>query len=215
MDGNGRRCDAPREVDAKKPFDNPHEIHFALLTQKVAKQGFDGGILREVDEVVNIKSQRERMFRTTVGWVLWISDKTGVKARVFQRRGETDRKKNSVYFVVPVPRTATEAIKCFKEEPVFLGISFRVPRRRTNDSSLVRRENPMTKGILTVALSKRTTFFDREADQETKRVTTKDGCKAIALAPSSFFMISQNDNARFSLKREEIFILFNCEDTHG
>jgi len=131
------------------------------------------------------------MFRRTVGWVLWISDETGVKARVFQRRGETDRKKHSIDFVIPVPRTATEAIKCFKEEPVFLGISFRVPRRRTNDSSLLRRENPMTKGILTITLSKRTTFFYREADQETKRVATKDGGKAIAPAPNSVFVISQ------------------------
>jgi hypothetical protein len=114
-----------------------------------------------------------------------------------------------------VPRTATEAIKCFKEEPVFLGISFRVPRRRTNDSSLLRRENPMTKGILTIALSERTAFFHREADQETKRVATKDGGKAIALAPNSVFVIPQNNNARLSPKREEIFILFNCEDTHG
>jgi len=113
------------------------------------------------------------MFGSTVGWVLWISDETGVKARVFQRRGKTNGKKNSIDFVVPVPRTATEAIKCFKEEPVFLvlGISFRVPRRRTNDSSFLRRENPMTKGILTITLLKRTTFFHREADQETKRVT--------------------------------------------
>ncbi len=105
MDGNGRQCDTPREVDAKKPFDNPHKT----------KQGLDGRIFREVDEVVNVKSQRERMFRRTVGGVLWISDETGVKARVFQRRGETNRKKNSIDFVLPVPRTATEAIKCFKE----------------------------------------------------------------------------------------------------
>ena len=73
----------------------------------------------------------------------------------------------------------------------------------------------MTKGILTIALSKRTTFFYREADQETKRVTTKDGGKAITLAPNSVFVIPQNNNARLSPKREEIFILFNCEDTHG
>jgi hypothetical protein len=157
------------------------------------------------------------MFGRTVGWVLWISDETGVKARVFQRRGKTNGKKNSIDFVVPVPRTATEAIKCFKEEPVFLvlGISFRVPRRRTNNSSLLRRENPMTKGILTIALLKRTTFFHCKADQETKRVTMKDRGKAIALAPNSVFVIPQNNNARLSPKREEIFILFHCEDTHG
>jgi hypothetical protein len=77
----------------------------------------------------------------------------------------------------------------YKEEPVFLGISFRVARRRMNNSSLLRRENPMTKSILTIALLEGTTFFHREADQETKRVATKDGGKAIALTPNPVFVI--------------------------
>jgi hypothetical protein len=83
MDGNGRRCDTPREVDAKKPFDNPHKIHFAAFTEEAAKQGFDGGIFRKVNKVIHIKPQCERMFGGIVGWVFGISDKTGVKARVF------------------------------------------------------------------------------------------------------------------------------------
>ena len=73
----------------------------------------------------------------------------------------------------------------------------------------------MTEGILTVALTKRTAFFHHKADQESKRVATKDWGKTIAFAPNSVFVISQYNNARLSPKREELFILFNGEDTHG
>jgi hypothetical protein len=115
MDGNGRRCDAPREVDAKEPFNNTHKITLAALTEQAAEQGFNSGIFGEVDEVVNVKAQRERMFRRTAGGVLWVTEKSGVKAGVFQGRGETDRNKNSINFVVPMSRTSTETIKCFEE----------------------------------------------------------------------------------------------------
>ena len=73
----------------------------------------------------------------------------------------------------------------------------------------------MTEGILTVALTKRTVFVYRKADEETKRVTTKDWGKTIASAPNSVFAISQDNYGRLFPKREELFILFNCEDTHG
>jgi hypothetical protein len=115
MDGNGRRCDAPREVDAKEPFNNTHKINLAAFTEQAAEQRFNSGIFGEVDEVVNVKAQRERMFRRTAGGVLWVTDKSGVKAGVFQGRGETDRNKNSINFVVPMSRTSTETIKCFEE----------------------------------------------------------------------------------------------------
>ena len=70
----------------------------------------------------------------------------------------------------------------------------------------------MTEGILTVALTKRTVFFYCEADEETKRVATKDWGKMIAFAPNSVFVISQDNDTRLCPKREELFILFNCED---
>ncbi len=73
----------------------------------------------------------------------------------------------------------------------------------------------MTKGILTIALSKRTTFLHHEADKETKRVATKNRGKAIAFTPNPVLMIPQDNDTRFRTKGEEILILFNCEDTHG
>jgi hypothetical protein len=73
----------------------------------------------------------------------------------------------------------------------------------------------VTEGVLTVALTERTAFFHCEADQETKRVATKDWGKTIAFAPNSILVISQDNDSRLCPKREELFILFNCEDTHG
>ncbi len=61
-------------------------------------------------------------------------------------------------------RTAAETIKCFEEEPIFLGNGFRIPRRGANDSNFFWRENAVTEGILTVALTKRNAFLYREAD---------------------------------------------------
>jgi hypothetical protein len=37
MDGNGRRRDTPREVDAKEPFNNSHKVNLAAFTKQAAK----------------------------------------------------------------------------------------------------------------------------------------------------------------------------------
>ncbi len=60
MDPNGGRSDLPREMNAKKPFDDAHEINFASLGQQVAEQSFNRGIFREVYEVVNVETKGER-----------------------------------------------------------------------------------------------------------------------------------------------------------
>jgi hypothetical protein len=72
----------------------------------------------------------------------------------------------------------------------------------------------VTECILAIALPKRTTFFHSKANKETKRVTTKDRGKAVALTPNPVFVISQHNNTGLSTKREQIFILFDGEDTH-
>ena len=60
MDGNGRRCDTPGEVDPKKPFYNPHEIHFASFTQKTTEESFNSRVFREVNKVMDIESKGKR-----------------------------------------------------------------------------------------------------------------------------------------------------------
>ena len=175
-------------------------------------------ILQEVYNVINLEAQRERMLWSTLGRVQGIYHKSRVKARVFQRRGKTNRDKSNIDFVVPVPWTwtVTEAIECFKQEPVLLRIWFRIPRRRANNSSLLGREYTMIEGILTIALLKRTMFLHCKADKETTRVATKHQGKVIAFAPNPVFIIPQDNNTQFWIEEEGIpLILFNCEDTHG
>ncbi len=60
MDRNGGRSDPPREVNAKKPFDDSHEINLAALGQQTAEQSFNGGIFREIYEVVSVETEGER-----------------------------------------------------------------------------------------------------------------------------------------------------------
>jgi hypothetical protein len=47
-------------MNAKKPFDDAHEINFASLGQQTAEQSFNGGIFREVYEVVDVETESER-----------------------------------------------------------------------------------------------------------------------------------------------------------
>ncbi len=54
MDRNGGRSDPPREMNAKKPFDDSHEINLAALGQQTTQQSFNRGIFGEVYEVVNV-----------------------------------------------------------------------------------------------------------------------------------------------------------------
>jgi hypothetical protein len=161
-----------------------------MVFEKVLKLSFNSRVFQEVDKVVNVKAQCERMRGRTAGGVLWVTDKSGVKAGVFQGGGETNRNKNSINFVVPMLRTSTETIKCVEEEPIFLGIGLRVPGRRTNNSSFFWRENSVTEGIFTVSLTKGASFFYCKTDKETKRVAKKNWGKTIAFAPNSFFLIS-------------------------
>jgi len=81
-------------------------------------------------------------------------------------------------------------IECFKKKPALVWICFRVPRRRTNYGSFLRREYTIAEGILTIALSKRASFFHGKADQEMKRVATKNWCKFFAVTPNPFFSIA-------------------------
>ena len=58
-------------------------------------------------------------------------------------------------------------------------------------------------------------FLHPKTDKERKRVATKNWGKVIDFAPNPVLMIPQDNDTRLRTKREEIIILFNCEDTHG
>jgi hypothetical protein len=60
MDRNGHRSNPPQKMNAKKPFDDSHEINFAALGQQTTEQSFNGGIFGEIYEVVNVETTGER-----------------------------------------------------------------------------------------------------------------------------------------------------------
>jgi hypothetical protein len=60
MDRNGRRSDPPREMNAKKPFDDSQEINLAALGQQMTEQSFNGGIFGKIYKVVNVETKGER-----------------------------------------------------------------------------------------------------------------------------------------------------------
>ncbi len=60
MDRNGRRSNPSQKVNAKKPFDDAHEINCAVLGQQTTEQSFNRGIFGEIYEVINVETKGER-----------------------------------------------------------------------------------------------------------------------------------------------------------
>ena len=60
-------------------------------------------------------------------------------------------------------RAAPQTIKGAEKEPVFCRFGLRITRRRADDSNFIGRQNTLAKGILAVALPKRTAFLDGHA----------------------------------------------------
>ncbi len=83
-----------------------------------------------------------------------------------------------------------------------------------NDGDLFRRKDALANSIFAIALTKRATLPNRHRNQEPKSVTAKNGGKTIALAPNTVFMVAQNNDPRLGLKRIEIFITFDRQNTH-
>ncbi len=67
----------------------------------------------------------------------------------------------------------------------------------------------MAKRVFTVALTKGTTFLHHKADKKPERVAAENWGISIAFAPESVFVISEDNDARFSPKRERILIFLN------
>ena len=72
----------------------------------------------------------------------------------------------------------------------------------------------MAKGILTVALTKRTTRSHRHAGKKAKGILAKNGSKLLALLPNAVLMIPKDNDAGLGTERPEILILLDSKDTH-
>jgi hypothetical protein len=80
-----------------------------------------------------------------------------------------------------VPRAAAQAVKGTLEKPIFVWCCFGIAAGRTDDSDFIGRKNALAKGILTVALTKRTARSHRHAGKKAKGILSKDGSKLLAL----------------------------------
>ena len=196
-------------MNAKKPFDDSHEINFAALGQQTTEQSFNGGIFGEIYEVVNVETTGERWSRFLRGRVRRILNETRIEAWIFEGGGESDGDKDSVDFIIPVTGATTKAIKRLPQKPIFLRISVGIARRRTNDRSLFRWKNALAECVFAVALSQRPPLLNREASQKAKGILTKNRSEAVTFTPNAVFMIAKDDYPRFCAKRKEIFILFD------
>jgi hypothetical protein len=103
----------------------------------------------------------------------------------------------------------------YAREAIFLGVSIGITRGWSDNSDLFRREDTLTKCILTVALAKRMASLDGHTDEETKQVATKDRSKFVRFGPESVFVIAQNHNPRFGTLRKEILAALYCQDAHS
>ncbi len=66
-----------------------------------------------------------------------------------------------------------------------------------------------------VALFEGMTTFNGDTDQEPMGVVMENQRKSIGFTPNEILEVAKDNDPRFSAKRKEILILFDCEDGHG
>jgi hypothetical protein len=184
-------------------------------TEETTEESLNVRVFREINEVVNIQPKRKR----NRGWgsrrVVRVNDTSRVETRVFQRRAKGNRLENFVDFVVPMARAMAKTIEHSLKEPVFIGVGISITSWRMCNRNFFWGQDPLTEGVLAIALLKKAALFDGKADEEAEGITTEDRSKPIQLGPDTVFMISKHDNLRFSTEQKEIFILFNGQDAHS
>jgi hypothetical protein len=85
-----------------------------------------------------------------------------------------------------------------------------IPSGRANNSGFFRQENSMAECVFTITLAECAAFLNSKAGKEPKGILTKNRREAIAFAPETLLKIAEGNDTRFFLKREKLFILFNC-----
>ncbi len=107
-----------------------------------------------------------------------------------------------------------EAIEGALEEPIFIRSSLQIAAWRANNGDFIRWENALTKGILTITLTKRAMRRNSHTGQETERILSKDWGKLFALFPNLVFVIAEDDDARFCPEWAKILIHLDGKNAH-
>ncbi len=205
------------EVGAEEPVDRSHEIDGDEAGEEFFKATFHRGVLGEVDKIVDVKANGKGGCGYVRGGVGRIDDVACKHARVGRVLSEADALEDSLDFVVPMARTASETVESFLEEPVFVLCRVWVANRWFDDGDFVIGEDALALAecVLAVALFKGASAFDRHADKQSHRVWAKDGDIFLQLGPDAIFVVAKDDNAGLRPKRVKHFILFDGKDAHG
>ena len=73
---------APGEMRAQEPLNNTHELNLDEIRQDLLKLLLHSIARREIDKVVNVEPQRDRLVRGNVTLVVWVLDIAQVHTRV-------------------------------------------------------------------------------------------------------------------------------------
>jgi hypothetical protein len=110
-------------MNTKKPLDNTHDIHLAMLAEKATEQFLDVWFLQKLNKVINIVSKREWLVRNMTIRVVGVSNKADEETRIFKRRDQTNRKENFIDLFIPVLWAAAKVVQCSKKKPIFIWLS--------------------------------------------------------------------------------------------
>jgi hypothetical protein len=113
MYGNLASNARPLKVGPEKPVDCPHELDCNKTRQKPFEVSFDGSITAEVDEVVHVKTNCERVRRERRSRIIGIAEAAREHAWVWYIGVESEVPEDGSDFVIPMTWAATEAVESF------------------------------------------------------------------------------------------------------
>jgi hypothetical protein len=80
MHGHWSRGNAPREVYAKEPIYNAHNINLAAFSKKPTEKSFDCRIFGKINKVVSTETKRKRIIWLCARRIGRVDNETWIKA---------------------------------------------------------------------------------------------------------------------------------------
>jgi hypothetical protein len=108
-----------------------------------------------------------------------------------------------------------EAIESLIQLPIRVWLGDRTVGWWANDGNFFLREGSMAKCVFAVSLFKHGFVADCQCCHESDDWCRDDGGEAVCFGPRDGFLITEYDNARFSMDGIALTICLNCENCHG
>jgi hypothetical protein len=97
-----------------------------MLAEKTREQYLDVWILQKDNKVIKVEAKREWLVRNMTIKVVGVSNKAGEETRIFERRGQTNRKENFIDLFILVLWAAAKAMQCSEKKPILIWLSLRI-----------------------------------------------------------------------------------------